>query len=275
MVAALYLVTNSFPDPEPLKWNIRESGTSLIKHVLFFKGRGAVSDKESSSGVFAELARLLSTLSLAHIADLVSPMNFSLLNSEIEGLANSIESKWRVSNVGTPSPLLEGHFFGIPQSVFSDAKEISEKISTDNSQGTGEQREKSGTVRTLGDLGRLHKNLKDTHKGHTGTSEDVLYEKTLSFTKRTQSVPPKMSFKRLIESRVKQKKDRMQNIVAVLRQQNSATVKDFSNFVKGCGGKTIQRLLIEMVKMGVLKKIGIRRWSHYSLADEKKELSNS
>ena len=43
------------------------------------------------------------------------------------------------------------------------------------------------------------------------------------------------------------------------------TSKDFSFFVKDCSEKTIQRQLLDLVKEGVLKKDGERRWSRYSL----------
>ena len=57
----------------------------------------------------------------------------------------------------------------------------------------------------------------------------------------------------------------MQNIIAVLRKQASATIKDFSAVATECSEKTIQRLLIEMVQRGVLKRSGSRRWSRYSM----------
>ncbi len=43
------------------------------------------------------------------------------------------------------------------------------------------------------------------------------------------------------------------------------TIKDFSTYIKDCSEKTIQRQLLDLVKDGVLKKDGERRWSRYSL----------
>ena len=43
-------------------------------------------------------------------------------------------------------------------------------------------------------------------------------------------------------------------------------IKDVSPLIKGCSEKTIQRELLSMVKSGILKKEGEKRWSKYSLA---------
>jgi hypothetical protein len=43
-------------------------------------------------------------------------------------------------------------------------------------------------------------------------------------------------------------------------------IKDVSPLVTGCSEKTIQRELSAMVRSGILKKVGEKRWSRYSLA---------
>ena len=61
------------------------------------------------------------------------------------------------------------------------------------------------------------------------------------------------------------REDRKQGILAVLRQKDKAMIKDFSEVITECSEKTIQRLLVELVQTGVLKREGDRRWSRYSL----------
>src|SRR3989338_2359595 len=90
IVAALYVITGLFPDAEPLKWSIRECGTLFIKHTLSFKERATVHSKEFPSDTLSEMARLLSLLDLAHIADLLSPMNFSVVKRELETISGKI-----------------------------------------------------------------------------------------------------------------------------------------------------------------------------------------
>ncbi len=61
------------------------------------------------------------------------------------------------------------------------------------------------------------------------------------------------------------KSQRQEMIVAVLKGQSNLTIKDFSKVIKDCSEKTIQRELIDLLKLGVIKKEGERRWSRYSL----------
>ncbi len=61
------------------------------------------------------------------------------------------------------------------------------------------------------------------------------------------------------------KSQRQEMIVAVLKGQSKLTIKDFSKVIKDCSEKTIQRELIDLLKLGVIKKEGERRWSRYSL----------
>jgi hypothetical protein len=65
---------------------------------------------------------------------------------------------------------------------------------------------------------------------------------------------------------LKDKKDqRIQQIIAVLKNQPQSTIKDFSRIITDCSEKTIQRELTELVEKGIVKKEGERRWSTYSL----------
>ena len=66
---------------------------------------------------------------------------------------------------------------------------------------------------------------------------------------------------------VSMKKNNRQNIIInLLKTKQEVIIKDISAIIRGCSEKTIQRELLDMVKKGVLKKIGDRRWSRYSLA---------
>lgn len=265
VVAALYIVTGSFQDVEPLKWSIRESGTLLIKHTLSLKEHMVVHSKEFLSDTRAEITRMLSILDLAHIADLLSPMNFSVLKNELEGLINIIEGKWRVSNIPTPAHTLQEDFFGIPRSIFKDTEESKNNMFIDGSRDAKQNKDEHTPLRILADFERFRRNQKDIVKGQIQTTEDVLYERTQMPGQKTQEHVADMSFRNRSQSVSKTKEDRIQNIIAMLRKQESATIKDFSATIKECSEKTIQRLLIEMVHRGVLKRSGSRRWSRYSI----------
>ena len=58
---------------------------------------------------------------------------------------------------------------------------------------------------------------------------------------------------------------RKQNIIELLKKDSNLTIKDFAKVIKDCSEKTIQRELISLVRDGVVKRQGERRWSTYSL----------
>ena len=69
------------------------------------------------------------------------------------------------------------------------------------------------------------------------------------------------------QAAVQQKKSqRQESIISVLKGQSNITIKDFSKVIKDCSEKTIQRELSAMVQAGLVKKMGEKRWSRYSLA---------
>ncbi|MBI2673985.1 MAG: hypothetical protein HYX23_01760 [Candidatus Zambryskibacteria bacterium] len=63
------------------------------------------------------------------------------------------------------------------------------------------------------------------------------------------------------------KKNSRQNIIITfLKRKKEAMIKDISPLIGNCSEKTIQRELSAMIKAGVLRKMGEKRWSRYSLA---------
>lgn len=72
--------------------------------------------------------------------------------------------------------------------------------------------------------------------------------------------------KALNASKKAKNEDRKEGIIAILKKDSNLTIKDFTKVIKNCSEKTIQRDLIVLVKKGIVKKVGERRWSTYSLA---------
>ena len=62
------------------------------------------------------------------------------------------------------------------------------------------------------------------------------------------------------------KNSRQSIIINILKRKKEIMIKDVSPLINGCSEKTIQRELSSMVDLGILKKIGEKRWSRYSLA---------
>lgn len=62
------------------------------------------------------------------------------------------------------------------------------------------------------------------------------------------------------------KNSRQSVIIGLLKRKKEIMIKDVSPLISGCSEKTIQRELSAMVAAGILKKIGEKRWSRYTLA---------
>jgi DNA-binding HxlR family transcriptional regulator len=62
------------------------------------------------------------------------------------------------------------------------------------------------------------------------------------------------------------KNSRQSTIIALLKRKKEIMIKDVSPLIPGCSEKTIQRELSEMVETGILRKLGAKRWTRYTLA---------
>lgn len=63
------------------------------------------------------------------------------------------------------------------------------------------------------------------------------------------------------------KNGRQSVILGLLKKKGEIMIKDVSPLIEGVSEKTIQRELLSLVKSGVLRKEGEKRWSKYSLAN--------
>lgn len=104
----------------------------------------------------------------------------------------------------------------------------------------------------------VEKSLETTFFRETTMSERVLPE-----PQRTEYIKDK--HKEFGTVSVK-KNSRQNTIVTILKRKREIMIKDISPLIPSCSEKTIQRELLAMVRTGILKKIGEKRWSRYSLA---------
>lgn len=59
--------------------------------------------------------------------------------------------------------------------------------------------------------------------------------------------------------------NRTEEIMKIIKDNEKVTIKDISLKIKDCSEKTIQRELLKMVSLNLIKKEGERRWSTYSV----------
>ena len=93
IISALYLVSSLIKDTEPIKWELREKGVSLLSSALSMNG---IEPRDRNSDIHTYFSISLETLSLlrvAHVAGLVSEMNHMILRNEIEAVVTLLKTK--------------------------------------------------------------------------------------------------------------------------------------------------------------------------------------
>jgi hypothetical protein len=90
----------------------------------------------------------------------------------------------------------------------------------------------------------IHHRQGEFYKGHIYAGADIKDIDTLGTPKKT---------------------NRQNIIIGLLKRGKDLTIKDISHVIRDCSEKTIQRELIDLIELRVVKKIGERRWSKYSL----------
>jgi predicted HTH transcriptional regulator len=95
-----------------------------------------------------------------------------------------------------------------------------------------------------------YKGQKDKH--------NVLYKNDINYSPIANSVTKKLDLGIKIARR--------NDVLNVIKNNGKASIKDVKIVLKDINEKTIQRELLSLVKEGVLKKEGEKRWSTYKIA---------
>lgn len=231
LISAFYLITSFLSDSEPIKWKVRNLATSLLSYSLSLSNQGYRNRAEAMSNFISISLEIISLLEVAKISGIISAMNCEILRFEIEKVIELIDLKERSLN---SKFLLSKSFFETDEGLSSVNKNKQEEKRISDS--------KEGETTLQGE---------SLHKGHSN-GQSFVKDKANAVSDKGHNVA--------------NKNDRYEAIINLLKKTKEISVKDVSSAVSGCSEKTLQRELLSLVKKGVLKKEGERRWSKYSLA---------
>lgn len=234
---ALYMVTDSLEDNEPIKFETRKLAldfietTKILAHISSIERGFAIDDS-----LFV-LDHIISLINLASSVSLVSSMNSSILLNEFKKMRELlIAEKERVFSLRPD---------GLKNRQFTLSEEI------------------------LGP--ELTKEISDTflNPGQTSTGNMSFIKKDMSFKnspleKVVETHTNKTTGAHKFDIAIK--KTRRDTILKIIKDKKEVMIKDITNVISDCSEKTIQRELTSLVSLGVLKKMGNKRWSRYSLA---------
>ncbi len=238
LITALYIVTDIIDRDEPLRNKLRTLGAEILSDIH--------QDPLRSS---SKIAELMSFLGIARTLGIVSEMNSEILEVEFSELAEAVSNASdKMAETRGEVDLAEffrEEFFHTPQLGMKDAVRKFQVTPADHSYLS--KRHPSPTRIGVQKGATLLSALKGVQMSDTNT------------LKKTQQ-----DFDIL-------KRQRRAEIVSFIRHNaGSATITDIRTRAVGtlatCGEKTLQRELISMIKDGVLKKTGEKRWSRYFLA---------
>lgn len=214
LASAIYLMTNHFPDSEPLKRSLRDKSSNLVSFMIGFKDLNGIQSYSFGKEVESKIIEIVSLLEISQNVGLISKMNFTIVQEEFIKLIEAIKTN-PISEVN-PS---ESHSFN--QNYFN-----------------------VGGYRSAARDSSIPSLQKDTSFGDSRTPK--------SDDSGVQNVGIRKS-------------NRQNVILSVIKKKGEVTVKDVAEVIKNCSEKTIQRELTSLLASGIVKRVGERRWSKYSL----------
>lgn len=224
-----FLLSDVLENSTELQSEIRRTAIGLVTDVT----QSAHSTKKRDTFLTGLLV-LVTLLDSAERSGLLSRMNTETLSNEIVALSELIE----IVDWHRGRRFAEESFFGgvVPRELF--APEPAPERSESFERHTKDMYSQRASVSDL---------RSDPYKQQT--VKDNRQDGRVQYKERVQEI----------------QKDRRATILGLVQKKDRITVKDVTTVIKDCSEKTIQRELLALVKQGVLKKEGERRWSTYSL----------
>jgi len=254
--AVSYMLTNFLSDNEPLKWKLRGNSISflsLINKLRSSSNNGAQRLLE----VVSKINELESLYQIMRLGGHISEMNLTLVTKELTSLKDLLEN-----NITQKSPVAE---IAIDQAIFNE--ELPERA-TDRPSTTVDIKDnnlyKGHTVSQDGEVGGL-----DIRKVRPVAKKSVSQIKTR--TGSPERARPQPAYRQPARNalagagRRTHKEARRESIKQTLKNRGELTIKDIATAINGCSEKTVQRELNALIKDNIVKRIGERRWSKYSL----------
>lgn len=204
-----------------------------MSYILSLKDNKMSLSEDSFSDINSLVLEIKSSLKISVAANIVSEMNYSILDSELGKILDLIQDK---KNEGIGRKIFLSRDFFEKNNLFNEkAKEFS-----------------------IGHLTKGQSKGQEVDKGQSNFETTKEKENIKDIAPRKNSLEEK--------KQTKQKgSNRKDLIIKIIKDKKEVTIKDIAKLIKNCSEKTIQRELVSLLNDNVLKKEGERRWSKYSL----------
>jgi len=253
LASAIYLITSFFSEQEPLKWRLRSLASELASLSLYLKDNFSREREQAGFELRSSALEIITLFNVARNSGLVSDVNHEIISREMYKYLNSIGLPVGVSEDGG-NILLSSNFFSIESSA-SKQPELAEQ----------NPQKDTSTVLDAGKKSNTDLEPKNVFNEEQSTKTEYLPRTEHFVPNRTARDSKPKDLKDFSTVAVK-KNARQSIIINLLKRKKEIMIKDVSPLIHNCSEKTIQRELLAMVKAGILKKEGEKRWSKYSLA---------
>ena len=234
IVSAVYLVSNLISDLEPSKNLVRQKSLDLMSFISKVSRSNNFLRQENLQSIFGLLIEIRSYLSILTRSQIISEMNYMILNDEIINLISIVES---LESNATPidTVALSANFFTVDKGGVEseDQSPISKVVYS--------KKDDSHLDSEFGQDFTIKDSIKDINFQNSGSANDKNDKKEL----------------------------RKKLIIKLISHKGVVTVSQVSQVVKDCSEKTIQREMQHLVDINVLNKSGERRWTRYFLPKNK------
>ncbi len=112
LTVATYMISNFFASEEPLKWSLRKVAGELLKDTISLSS-ASLSVKDSLvRNLVSKIIELTSLYEVAHKAGFISPMNFAIIEGELNKMLDLLDKR-EGSQVSTKSISFDESFFRV------------------------------------------------------------------------------------------------------------------------------------------------------------------
>jgi len=236
LVKAIYLLTGLMSDKEPMRERARTLANKMLENALGMSER-IWGEETYYKNLLSAISEVSVLFDIAENTKMMSKMNHQIITSELQKLADFLvtsSANYSSAKIAFEPNLFDGNYDYVPDQTFQAISPVqNSNVAKNNS-------------------------IKDTNYSNKGQNEALIDN-----TKNNSNEKVSFVKKAVPEKIVKDKSNRQDIILSMLKSGVKLTIKDFAQNIKDCSEKTIQRELLTLVSKGILKKEGERRWSKY------------
>jgi predicted house-cleaning noncanonical NTP pyrophosphatase (MazG superfamily) len=263
---ALYMVTDLIDVADPIRQRIRECGVDLIAETRSMSSAFSGDIYFSIARVINKSWEIVSLVEVASSVGFISDMNSRILKSVLVELISSLRDKQKRESFTQIEDLKIGESLAdqitLSKSLFDVKESKEEKVF--KGQITPQQapkikdKEVSFKPRASAPVQAPKFELPKEMIERTPIEEENKVEENGG------EVYSHRQFSEFVDK--PKASERRSKIIDIVKEKGEVVVNDITASFPGISSKTIQRELTSLVEENVLKRVGEKRWSKYSLA---------